>query len=117
MHLSEFLGSYDFIHAKPDTSWVSTSSENLLASGLSNSGHDYVAYLADRRELSDPHAGEPILSHVSLKLPPGEYDVSLYSPNSGEYSPAIRVTGGAKYAMKLPDLKQDIVIRARLQDR
>ena len=116
-HLSEFMGSYDFIHAKPDTSWITASSEHLLASGLSNSGHDYVAYLADRRELSDPHAGEPISGSVSLDLPPGDYDVSLYSPSSGEYSPAIRVTGGAKYAMRLPDFKQDIVIRAKLQNR
>jgi hypothetical protein len=115
-HLSEFMASYDFVHAKPDTSWVSTSSEHLLVSGLSNSGHDYVAYLADRRELSDPHAGEAISGRVSLELPLGEYDVSLYSPSSGEYSPAIRLTGGAKYAMKLPDFKQDIMIRARLQD-
>ena len=116
-HLSEFMASYDFVHAKPDTSWISTSSEHLLASGLSNSGHDYVVYLADRRELSNPHAGDPISGRVSLELPPGDYDVSLYSPCSGEYSPAIRVTGGAKYAMTLPDFKQDIVIRARLQDR
>jgi len=115
-HLSEFMSSYDFVHAKPDTSWTTASSEYLLASGLSNSGHDYVAYLADRRELSDPHAGEPISGSVSLDLPPGDYDVSLYSPSSGEYSPAMRVTGGAKYAMRLPDFKQDIVIRARLQD-
>ncbi len=116
-HLSEFMTSYDFVHAKPDTNWISTSSEHLLASGLSNSGHDYVAYLADRRELSDPHAGELISGRVSLELPPGEYDVALYSPSSGEYSPAIQVTGGAKYAMKLPDFKQDIVIRARIQNR
>jgi len=116
-HLSEFMASYDFIHAKPDTGWITISSEHLLASGLSNSGHDYIAYLADLRELSDSHAGEPIMGRVSLELPPGEYDVSLYSPSSGEYSPAIRVTGGAQYAMKLPEFKQDIVIRARLQDR
>ena len=116
-HLSEFMSSYDFVHAKPDTSWITASSEHLLASGLSNSGHDYVAYLADRRELSDPHAGESISGRVSLELPPGDYDVSLYSPSSGEYSPAIRITGGAKYAMKLPHFKQDIVIRARLQNR
>ena len=116
-HLSEFMSSYDFVHAKPDTSWITASSEHLLASSLSNSGHDYVAYLADRRELSDPHAGEPISGSISLDLPPGEYDVSLYSPTGGEYSPAMRVTGGAKYAMKLPEFKQDIVIRARLQER
>ena len=116
-HLSEFMASYDFIYAKPDTGWITISSGHLLASGLSNSGHDYIAYLADQRELSDSHAGEPIMGRVSLELPPGEYDVSLYSPSSGEYSPAIRVTGGAQYAMKLQEFKQDIVIRARLQDR
>jgi hypothetical protein len=115
-HLSEFIDSYDFVRAKPDMSWITASSEHLLASGLSNSDHDYVAYLADARELSDPHTGESIGGSVSLALPPGNYDVSLYSPVGGEYSPAIEVTGGTKSLMTLPKFKQDIVIRATLRD-
>jgi hypothetical protein len=116
-HLSEFMTSYDFVRSKPDTSWIANYPEHLLASGLSSTGHDYVAYLADSRELSDPHAGESVSGSISLELPPGEYDVSLYSPAGGEYSPAIRVTGGAKYSMTLPVFKQDIVIRATLRGR
>jgi hypothetical protein len=116
-HLSEFMTSFDFVHSQPDTSWIATYPEHLLASGLSASDHDYVAYLGDARELSDPDAGQPIAGTIELALPTGEYDVSLYSPTSGESSPAIRVSGGAKAAMALPAFKQDIVIRAKLRGR
>ena len=116
-HLSEFMASYDLIHSKPDTSWIKGYPENLFPSALSNSAHDYVAYLADARELSDPDAGKSIGGSVSLALPPGNYDVWLYSPTSGESSPAIQVRGGASFPMALPEFRQDIVIRATLRDR
>jgi hypothetical protein len=50
-------------------------------------------------------------------LPPGSYDVSLYSPASGLYSPAIRVEGGGKSTVALPQFTQDLVIRARLREK
>jgi len=114
-HVSEFMGSFNFVHSKPDTSWISAYPENLLASGLSTAEHEYIVYLADTRELSDPHAGESIGGSITLGLPPGNYDVSLYSPTSGESSPAIQIAGGTKSMMALPDFKQDIVIRAKLR--
>lgn len=114
-YLSEFMASYDFVHSQPAKDWIAEYPEHLVVSGLSASGHDYIAYLADSRELSDPNAGEAIAGSISLALPPGNYDVSLYSPTSGEYSPAIRVQGGAKRVIDLPDFKQDMVIRARLR--
>ena len=73
---------------------------------------DYVVYLADSRELGDPAAGEAISGNVSLSLPPGVYNVRLYSPVTGEYSPAIEVTGGGKSSFALPPFKEDIVLRA-----
>jgi hypothetical protein len=115
--LSEFMSSFDFVHSKPDTGWIAAYPEHLVTSGLSSSGHDYVVYLADSRELTDPHAGESIGGSVSLTLPPGNYDVSLYSPTGGEPSPAIQVKGGSTNLMMLPQFKQDIVIRATLQEK
>lgn len=114
-HLSEFIYSFDFIHAKLDRSWLSDYPAQLIASGMSVSGGDYVAYLADLRELTDPDAGKAIDGSVSLALPPGNYNVSLYSPVTGEYSPAIAIKGGGRVALGLPKFTQDIVIRAMLQ--
>lgn len=110
-HLSELMASFDFIHSKLDLGWIE-SPANLAVSGLSASGRDYVAYLADSRELTDPTAGEAVGGGISLSLPPGSYDVWLYSPVSGEYSPAIAMKGGGRTELTLPQFKQDIVIRA-----
>jgi hypothetical protein len=116
-HLSEFMTSFDFIHAKPDLDWVVAYPEHLSASALSSQGRDYVAYLADSREITDPTAGEAIGGTVSLALPPGNYGVSLYSPVTGEYSPAIDITGGGKSVITLPQFRQDVVIRATRRDK
>ena len=112
-NLSAFITALDFIHSKPDTSWIANAPSNLVVSGLSISGRDYVAYLADARELTDPSAGEAITGSISLSLPAGNYDVSLYSPVAGEYSPAIALRGGIKNELKLPTFRQDIVVRAK----
>jgi hypothetical protein len=112
-HLSEFVASLDFLHAKPDTSWVADVPVNLVVSGLAVAGRDYVAYLGDGREQPGGPGAEPISGSVSLLLPAGNYDVSLYSPVTGEYSPAMEVRGGMKGELRLPTFSQDIVVRAR----
>jgi len=111
-HLSEFMASFDFIHAQLAPEWVATYPQHLTASGLSIPGRDYVAYLADSREVEDPAAGAAIGGTASLSLPPGVYDVRLYSPVTGEYSPAIEMKGGGKSELVLPPFKQDLVLRA-----
>jgi hypothetical protein len=111
-HLSDFMDSFDYVHSKPDQNWMVDYPRNLTASALSATGSDFVAYLGDSRELSDPTAGESIAGAVSVKLPSGTYDLSLYSPVTGEYSPAIEVRGGEKVAISLPPFKQDVLIRA-----
>lgn len=111
-HLSDFMRSFDFVHSKPDTDWISSYPKHLLASGLSIAGHEYVAYLADARELKVLGAGEPTNGSVALTLPPGTYNVTLYSPVTGEYSPAIQIQGGVRSEVALPAFTQDIVIRA-----
>lgn len=111
-HLSDVKDSFDFVHSKPDRDWVSSLPQHLLVSGLSSQDNDYIAYLADDRELTDPTAGEAISGNLTLNLPAGTYRVSLYSPQSGEYSPAIELSGGGKASVTLPSFTQDIVIRA-----
>jgi hypothetical protein len=111
-HLSEFMTSFDFIHSRPDQHWISGYPEFLVASGLSViSGTDYVAYLADARELGAPGAGEAIAGSIVLTLPPGSYTLRFYSPVTGKYFPPIAVKGGGKSVLALPRFIQDLVIR------
>lgn len=111
-HLSDFMSSVDYVHSRPDTTWIADAPKKLVISGLSIGGREFVGYLADARELSDSSAGDAIEGKVSLLLPVGNYDVSLYSPVTGEWSPAIPVQGGQRSAVSLPLFRQDIVIRA-----
>ena len=115
-HLSEFMNSLDFVHSRPDTSWIVDEPKNLVVSGLSIGSRDFVAYLADGREVSDPATGDAIDGGVSLSLPAGDYDVSLYSPVTGESSPAVLLKGGGRSALTLLSFRQDIVIRAKRRD-
>jgi uncharacterized protein DUF6298 len=115
-HLSRFIDTIDYAHAKPDSAWISNAPAHLVVSGLSADNKDFIAYLADGREVTDPSAGDAIAGSVVLKLPSGEYDVSLYSPVSGESSPAVAVKGGTNTEVALPSFHEDIVVRARLRD-
>ncbi len=111
-HLSQFMDSFDFVHSAPAPDWIAAHPQHLIVSALSASGKDFVAYMADDREAGDPTAGESISGEVTIALPPGSYDVWLYSPVTGQYSPAIRVHGGDKSAVTLPPFNEDIVLRA-----
>jgi hypothetical protein len=112
-YLSAFARSLDLVNAKPDTGWIAGYPAHLVVSGLAISGRDYVAYLADAREVTDPSAGSTVEGGVSLSLPPGDYDVSLYSPQAGQYSPGLEAKGGSPVKLALPPFSHDIVIQAR----
>jgi hypothetical protein len=110
-HLSEFMSSFDYVHSALTSDWVKDLPGNVTVSGLAVRGQDYVAYLADNREVTDPAAGQPISGAVRLALPPGRFIVTLYSPVTGESSVGLTLEDGATVA--LPPFTHDIVIRAR----
>ena len=112
-HLSEFISSFDYVHSTLNATWVHELPAHVIASGLSVSGHDYVAYLGDSRETTDSTAGKPINGRINLSLPAGKYEVSLYSPVTGGYSPAVLIEGGRDATLTLPAFENDIVVRAR----
>jgi hypothetical protein len=110
------MSSFDYIHGKLAPDWIANYPQHLTLSSLSAGDRDYVAYLADSREVGDPAAGEAIVGSLWVSLPPGTYDVRLYSPATGQYSPAIELKGGAKNPLTLPAFQEDIVIRATRHD-
>jgi hypothetical protein len=112
-HLSEFIHSFDFIHAQPAPGWIERKPEDLVAAALARAGSDYVAYLADGRELADPGAGRPIGGPVAFHLPEGVYRVAVFAPEEGVGSPGVSVRGGADaITLDLPPFRHDIVVRA-----
>jgi uncharacterized protein DUF6298 len=110
-HLSEFIQSFDVIHAKP-LDWITTAAGPLVVSALAVEGRDYVAYLADSREAGDRRLGDPLAGKLSLILPAGHFAVSLYSPVTGLYSPAMRVEGGRQVTLELAPFSHDLAVRA-----
>jgi hypothetical protein len=111
-HLSEFIHSFDVIRAKPTPDWLSANIGSAVISAMAVKGKDYIAYVADGREVGDAGAGDALSGPISLALPAGRYSVSLYSPESGQYSPAWRVEGGRQITLDLAPFRHDVAIRA-----
>jgi hypothetical protein len=112
-NLSEFIHSVDFIHARPAPGWIETKPVPLVEAVLARPGKEYIAYLADGREVTDPEAGRPIGGTIEFSLPEGAYRCCLYSPATGGYSPCIRVTGGKRVSFELPLFVDDVILHVR----
>jgi len=116
-HLSTFLHGFPFVGAAPLADWVEKKPENVVSATLGVGGVQYVTYLADAREVTDPAAGTPIEGEISVRLSEGDYQVSVFSPTTGKREALSRVSGGTEpVSIKLPPLVHDmvlVVLRAR----
>jgi hypothetical protein len=110
--LSEFFASIDFLHAAPSPSWIAHAPQHVVASTFAVEGKDYVAYLADAREVNDPTAGQPIAGKIEIALPPGEFRVRFFSPTKGSYFDETTVKGAGTISLEVPKFEHDLVIRA-----
>jgi hypothetical protein len=110
-NLSEFIHSFDFVHARPMPEWIESKPAHLVGAALAKPGLEYVAYLADSREITDPTAGRPISGDVSFRLPEGDFLACLYSPSAGAYSPRLPSRGGRTITFELAPFAEDVVVR------
>jgi Cellulase (glycosyl hydrolase family 5) len=116
-NLSEFFHSFDFVRSRPLTNWLQSRPSGTIESVLGIEGEEYLVYLADAREVTDPAANSPIQAVLKLPIPAGRYEARLYSPASGGYSPAIRMESTGLAEIDLPAFREDIVIRILSQPR
>ena len=110
-NLSVFIHDIDFIHGAPAQKWILSAPEHVVSAGLAVHGKDYLAYLADGREIRESGAGKPISGKMSIQLPAGDYRIHFYSPVSGEYSPPHSVKGGGTIDVALDPFVHDLVLR------
>jgi len=116
-NLSEFFHSFDFVRSRPLTNWLQNKPAGTVESVLGIDGEEYLVYLADAREVTDPAANSPIQAALKLPLAAGRYEARVYSPSSGGYSPAIWIQSNGLAEIDLPSFQEDIVIRVRSRPR
>ncbi|MBS1918156.1 MAG: cellulase family glycosylhydrolase [Bacteroidetes bacterium] len=110
-NLSAYMHSVDIVKAKPIAGWLKEKPGNLLEIAFVVPGKDYNIYLADERELTDKDAGKVIRGDIRFDLPEGKYEIRFYSPETGLYSPGIKISGAKNLQCSLPEINGDIVIR------
>ncbi len=112
-HLSTFVHSFDLTRGKPIPDVCRRVPAHVLECVFGVESEDYAIYLADEREYDEPEAGKPIQGQIEVVLPEGTYRVSAFSPETGLYSPAIRIAGGRPMVLDVPVFRHDIVLRFR----
>jgi Cellulase (glycosyl hydrolase family 5) len=122
--LSQFVHSFDLVNARPLPGFVAQYPEFTPPIAFGVAGSDYAIYLPDERELTaardledttlvSPDAGSTISGIIVVNLPPGDYQVACYDPQTGVYSPSIPLAGGPNATVHLPEFRHDIAVRIR----
>jgi hypothetical protein len=117
-HLSEFIHSIDLVRARPLRGWLTAQPEHTLECVLAVEGveaEDYSIYLADERELEEAGHGDLIRGAITFNLPAGQYEAGCYLPTTGAYSIWLPIDGGPNTQVRLPDFRDDLVVRIRRQ--
>ena len=105
------------MRSRPLVNWLQNKPAGTVESVLGIEGDEYIVYLADAREVTDPAANSPIQAALKLPLPLVRYEARVYSPTSGGYSRAIWIQSTGIAEIDLPPFIEDIVLRVRSRPR
>jgi hypothetical protein len=53
------------------------------------------------------------VGEIRLDLPPGDYRVACFDPQTGVYSPWARMMGGPAASVEAPEFVHDLVVRIK----
>jgi len=115
-HLQSYLETMDLAACRPLNDCVAEAPEHTISSVMGVDGREYHVYIADARETDDPEYGGKTLGRLVLDTTPGEYTASVYSPESGQFSIGIDITGGKGTEVILPPFIHDVLIRLKKKD-
>jgi hypothetical protein len=114
-HLTAFVHERDLVHGQPRLDWLDDLPSTVLCVTFGVADREYVAYLADRRELDEAGYGEPVAGSAKINLPSGDFGLATFSPTSGAWSPWLPLPGGTA-TVELPRFRHDLVLVARPLD-
>jgi hypothetical protein len=114
-HLTKFVHERDLVNARPGLDWVDALPSNVLVVTFGVGDREYVAYLADRREIDEAGYGEPLTGSATIALPAGRFGLATFSPTSGAWSAWMPIPGGSA-KIELPSFQHDLVLVARRLD-
>lgn len=110
-HLSAFIHGLDLLSGRPGADWLHVESEHVVVATF-GTDTEYVAYIADGREVDEPGYGSAIVGSTTLTLPPGDFALATFSPTTGAWSPWVAIQDGSARA-QLPPFQHDVVLVAR----
>jgi hypothetical protein len=111
-HLTQFIHGRDLLTGRPHIDWLGDLPSHVVVATFGSTEAEYVAYLADARELQDSGYGDLIVASATLALPSGRFALATFSPAAGEWSPWIPIHADAS-RVELPAFRHDIVLVAR----
>jgi len=116
-HLSTFIHERDLVAARPGLLWVSDVPTRVVCIGYGSAEREYIAYLADSREIDEAGYGELVTGSATVTLPEGRFRMAAFSPTSGAWSPAIHISGGERTTIVLSEFRHDVVLVATREIR
>jgi hypothetical protein len=106
--LRQFIESFDFIHMKPDTSWIKTGLPNKTHSyALAETGKQYGAYLFSGTNIAPQNLS------LTVALPAGNYRVEWIDVFTGKKAKSERVKSSGEVTITSPDYKGEVALRIR----
>jgi Family of unknown function (DUF6298) len=111
-HLTAFVHERDLVTGQPGLDWLDDLPSHVLGVTFGVADREYVAYLADRREIDQTGYGELIAGSASITLPAGQFGLATFSPTSGAWSPWLPLPDG-RSTVDLPPFRHDLVLVAR----
>ena len=110
-HLSDFMQTIDFVHAHPRPHWIVEKPPHVVDSALALPGGEYVAYLADDREVDDPTAGQRISGRISVHLPAGRYLATFFRRQPASTRRHSLGSRDKPVVLQLAPFEHDVVLR------
>jgi hypothetical protein len=106
--LRQFIESFDFIHMKPNTSWIKTGLPNKTHSyALAETGKQYGAYLFSGTNIAPQNLS------LTVALPAGNYRVEWIDVFTGKKAKSERVKSSGEVTITSPDYKGEVALRIR----
>jgi hypothetical protein len=99
-YLHKFIGRFEFVRMKPDSTIASTGNVNEQPYVLTEPGKQYAIYIFKGSK-----------KEISLELPAGDYEVEWLDPLTGKFSNKQQLKHeGSKVTLTSPEYKEDAAL-------